>query len=181
MDLQDGLDQGIQTHLLNFRPTRPMPAIAEEFLAAFRALYGPHLYMRRVYRYSIKLAAGRHRRTDRAAGQSQQPLVWNQGRGLMRGLFTLIWRQGLRRDTRWRFWSQLLALAWRHPEMMDTYLWLLMLNEHFLDYQKPMAEQIGAQLRHCDVEALDQQGRPAPPAPVIAPLAVSGPHLTPAP
>jgi hypothetical protein len=181
MDLQDGFDQGIQTHLLNFRPTRPMPAIAEECLAAFRALYDPHLYMRRVYRYSLKLAAGRHRRTDPAAGKSQHPLAWNQGGGLLRCLFTLIWRQGVRRDTRWLFWSQLLALAWRHPEILDNYLWLLMLNEHFLDYQQPMTEQIEAQLQRCDVEAFHQQAQPREPAPVIAPMAASGRQLTPSP
>jgi radical SAM superfamily enzyme YgiQ (UPF0313 family) len=186
IDHQDGFDQGVQTHLLNFRPTRPMPAIAQEYLSAFMDLYDPHIYMRRVYRYSLKLAEGRYRRTDRPEGQRQQPLAWNQGSGLLRGLFTLIWRQGVRRDTRWLFWRQLLALAWCQPEILDTYLWLLMLNEHFLDYQQPMTEQIEAQLRSGDFEvnnqvATNQLDPPPHPAALIAPMAASGRQLTPSP
>jgi hypothetical protein len=186
MDHQDGFDQGVQTHLLNFRPTRPMPAIAQEYLAAFRALYDPHIYMHRVYRYSLKLAEGRYRRTDRHAGQRPHPLAWNQGSGLLRGLFSLILRQGVRRDTRWLFWRQLLALAWRQPEILDTYFWLLMLNEHFLDYQQPMTDQIEAQLRSAEFEgtnqlATNQLDLPPHSATLIAPMPASGRQLTPSP
>ncbi len=139
----DGFDQGVQTHLLNFRPTRPMPEIAQEFLAAFAALYAPEAYMRRVYRYSLRLAEARQ--SLRRPMQQRRP--WSQSKDLLRGLGILIWRQGLRRDTRWLFWRQLAALAWRFPFDLDNYLWLLMLNEHFMDYRAVVEEQITAQLR----------------------------------
>ena len=165
----DEFDQGVQTHLLNFRPTRPMAEIAQEFLAAFRLLYDPHRYMRRVYRYSRKLAEGR----QHSRGQRNQPRSWTQGSGLVRGLLTLIWRQGLRRDTRWLFWRQLAAMAWRYPGGLDNYLWLLMLNEHFIDYQQLVQDQIEAQLRSSQFLGVDQ--------PQPAALIAATRQLTPAP
>lgn len=152
IEAADDFDQGVQTHLLNFRPTRPMAEIAQEFLSAFRLLYDPHRYMRRVYRYSLKLAEGR----QHSRGQRNQPRPWTQGSGLVRGLLTLIWRQGLRRDTRWLFWRQLAAMAWRYPWGLDNYLWLLMLNEHFIDYQQLVQDQIEAQLRSSQFLGVDQ-------------------------
>jgi radical SAM superfamily enzyme YgiQ (UPF0313 family) len=165
----DEFDQGVQTHLLNFRPTRPMAEIAQEFLAAFRLLYDPHRYMRRVYRYSLKLAEGR----PHSRGQRNQPRPWTQGSGLLRGLLTLIWRQGLWRDTRWLFWRQLAAMAWRYPGGLDNYLWLLMLNEHFIDYQQLVQDQIEAQLRSSQFLGVDQ--------PQPAALIAAARQLTPAP
>ena len=169
IEAADAFDQGVQTHLLNFRPTRPMAEIAQEFLAAFRLLYDPHIYMRRVYRYSLKLAEGR----QQSRGQRNQPRPWTQGSGLVRGLLTLIWRQGLRRDTRWLFWRQLVSMAWRHPLGLDNYLWLLMLNEHFIDYQMLVQQQIEAQLRSSQFLGVDQ--------PQAVPLIAEARQLTPAP
>jgi radical SAM superfamily enzyme YgiQ (UPF0313 family) len=169
IEAADDFDQGVQTHLLNFRPTRPMAEIAQEFLAAFRLLYDPHRYMRRVYRYSLKLLEGR----QHSRGQRNQPRPWTQGSGLLRGLVTLIWRQGLRRDTRWLFWRQLAAMAWRYPWGLDNYLWLLMLNEHFIDYQQLVQDQIEAQLRSSQFLGVDQ--------PQAAALIAESRELTPAP
>ena len=169
IEAADDFDQGVQTHLLNFRPTRPMAEIALEFLAAFRLLYDPHRYMRRVYRYSLKLAEAR----QHSRGQRNQPRSWTQGSGLLRGLLTLIWRQGLRRDTRWLFWRQLAAMAWRYPSGLDNYLWLLMLNEHFIDYQQLVQDQIEAQLGSSQFLLVDQ--------PQSAAVIAEARQLTPAP
>lgn len=147
---QGDFDEGVQTYLLNFLPTRPMAEIAHEFLSAFAALYDRSAYMRRVFRYTLKLAEGR----QGCRGPRRQTRAWSQGSGLIRGLFTLIWRQGLRRDTRWLFWRQLVAMAWRHPFHLDDYLWLLMLNEHFIDYQSIVTTQIEAQLKSSQFQQL---------------------------
>jgi hypothetical protein len=125
--------------------------------------------MRRVYRYSYKLAEGR----QQSRGQRNQLRPWTQGSGLVRGLLTLIWRQGLRRDTRWLFWRQLAAMAWSHPLGLDNYLWLLMLNEHFIDYQMLVQQQIEAQLRSSQFLGVDQ--------PQPAALIAAARQLTPAP
>ena len=144
-------DEGVQTYLLNFRPTRPMSEIAHEFLAAFAALYEPHNYMRRIFRYSQKLSAGR----DASRGIRSQLRPWTQGSGVIRGLLALIWRQGIRRSTRWLFWRQLLAMTMRYPYRLDDYFWLLMLNEHFIDYQSIVTSQIEAQLYSSQYRELD--------------------------
>ena len=138
----DGFDQGVQTHLLNFVPDRPMEEIATEFLQAFNDLYAPIPYARRVYSYVCKLAQGRRR----YASVRRYPRAWSQSAGLLPGLLILIWRQGVRRSTRWLFWRQLMGLAINHPKILDEYLWLLMLNEHFLDYQLTVRQQVEQQL-----------------------------------
>jgi hypothetical protein len=48
-----------QTTLMNFVPTRPVEDIAKEYVEAFQALYEPHRYLDRVYRYFLKLGTPR--------------------------------------------------------------------------------------------------------------------------
>lgn len=134
----DGFDEGVQTHLLNFIPSRPMPEIAAEFLQAFADLYAPIPYLERVYHYSCKLARGRPR-AFRSGGRTS---------GLLRGLLILCWRQGVVRETRWRFWIHLVQIALLHPQVLNDYLWLLMLNEHFIDYQTCVQDQVEQQLQY---------------------------------
>lgn len=142
-DSFDQFDQGVQTHLLNFRPQRPMSEIADEFLKAFATLYNPQRYLERVYRYCCALDAGR-RRIDSGEPKSRQ---WKQSAGLLRGITILCWRQGVFRKTRWRFWQRLCQIALQHPLVLDEYLWLLMLNEHFISYQVSMVKQVNQQLK----------------------------------
>ena len=77
------------------------------------------------------------------------------------------------RDTRWLFWRQLAAMAWRYPGGLDNYLWLLMLNEHFIDYQQLVQDQIEAQLPSSQFLGVDQ--------PQPAALIAAARQLTPAP
>ena len=57
-----------QTNLLNFKPTRPIRDIANEYVDAFCALYEPNAYMDRVYSY-YKMGAP----TLESRGQTAQP------------------------------------------------------------------------------------------------------------
>ena len=50
------------------------------------------------------------------------------------------------RETRWIFWKRLAQIALNHSLVLDEYLWLLMLNEHFIDYKDFIGEQIELQL-----------------------------------
>jgi len=143
LESNDGFDQGVQTHLLNFRPQRPMPEIAAEFLQAYATLYDPHTYLERVFRYCSWLDAGR----QRIVHEPKQHRRWNQSAGLLRGLTILCWRQGVVRKTRWLFWKHLWQIATQHPLILDEYLWLLMLNEHFITYQISMTNQVQQQLQ----------------------------------
>jgi radical SAM superfamily enzyme YgiQ (UPF0313 family) len=150
----DRFDQGVQTHLLNFVPDRPMQEIAAEFLQAFSDLYDPIPYAERVYRYVCKLAQGRRRHAS--AAPSPEPGC--ERPGLLRGLLILFWRQGVKRPSRGVFWQQLIAIVINHPMILDEYIWLLMLNEHFLDYEATARQQVEQQL------ALWRSPMPAVPA-----------------
>jgi hypothetical protein len=58
----------------------------------------------------------------------------------------VIWRQGLRRDTRWRFWGSLLTIARRNPANLEQFLVALAHNEHFLEYRGIVTREIQEQL-----------------------------------
>ena len=143
LESTDAFDQGVQTHLLNFRPQRPMPEIAAEFLQAFATLYDPHSYLERVFRYCCALDAGRRR----ISSEEHKGRPWNQSAALLRGIAVLCWRQGLLRKTRWLFWRRLWQISRQHPLILDEYLWLLMLNEHFIFYQASVNDQVQQQLQ----------------------------------
>ena len=147
LDAEDQFDQGVQTHLLNFRPDRSMEEIAAEFLQAFSDLYEPIAYASRAYRYAIKLAHGRRRH----ANGNGSPQQWQQSVGVLGGLLTLFWRQGFKRSSRSVFWQQLADILTNHPLILAEYIWLLMLNEHFLDYQQTVVRQVHEQLAYARV------------------------------
>lgn len=64
---------------------------------------------------------------------------------MLRGLLILIWRQGLRRPSRWRFWRQL-GLLLQRPAALGDALWLLLIEEHMLHYRELVQRQVRAQL-----------------------------------
>jgi radical SAM superfamily enzyme YgiQ (UPF0313 family) len=142
LDSDDQFDQGVQTHLLNFRPERPINEIAAEFLQAFSDLYEPASYAKRVYHYTCKLAQGRRLH----AKGTHTPRPWIQRSSLLGGLLILVWRQGVKRPSRSVFWIQLVDILARNRLIIDEYIWLLMLNEHFLDYKETVYQQVTEQL-----------------------------------
>jgi len=131
----EGFDEGVQTHILNFRPTRSIEAIAVEFLEAFQRLYDPRTFLQRAHRTCRRLAAAR-----RPGGSGRlRPR-------LLPGLLTLFWRRGLRDDTRSLFWPALLDLMRRQPAVVEDFLWMLMVQEHLQAYGALSRRQITAQL-----------------------------------
>ena len=136
----DQFDEGVITHLLNFKPSRPIHQLAAEFIEAFADLYDPVPYLERVYRYCCKLAVARRTQLRR----------WNQNSSLIHGVLILCWRQGIVRETRLLFWIRLAQISLNHGQILDEYLWLLMLNEHFIDYQEVIRDQIKQQLAFHD-------------------------------
>lgn len=127
----DRFDQGVQTHLLNVVPTRPIDDIGVEFSAAFRQLYEPRLYLERAYRTCLGLGAP-------SWPQHRLPLAFLRRRPRWRparlsGLLILCWRQGVRRPTCWRFWHHLAVIALRRTALLPDYLWMLLLEEHVLE------------------------------------------------
>jgi radical SAM superfamily enzyme YgiQ (UPF0313 family) len=142
LEQNDQFDQGVQTNLLNFVPDRPIEQIADEFLRAYNDLYNPLSYAKRVYEYACKLALAR--RTQ--YGMSSASRDFSRSNDLVRGLLIMTWRQGIKRSSRSVFWQQLTDILFNKPWILDEYLWLLMLNEHFIDYEKVVYQQVTEQL-----------------------------------
>ena len=142
LKLDTTFEAGIQTNLLNFLPSRPMEEIATEFINAFDYLYDPSNYLRRIHRYSTLL--GRQRSQRRIGINS---LLTHLTRPTpLAGFLTLFWNQGVLRKSRWLFWGYLFDTLLKRPQVLDQYLWMCVLNEHFLDYRSVVQEEITSQL-----------------------------------
>jgi hypothetical protein len=125
-----------QTTLMNFVPTRPLEEIAHEYVDAFWQLYDPEKYLERNFRYYMKLGTRKH------SGKGSFRL----NRQELRGLLTLMWRQGVVRKTRWKFWLNLLTIIRHKPNLANDYLTRCSFLEHFFEYRLIIRDKINAQL-----------------------------------
>ena len=140
--LDTKFEAGIQTNLLNFLPSRPMEEIAVEFIEAFDQLYEPSNYLRRIYDYSTMLGSKRSQLRTSLKGF----LAHLNRPAALAGVLTLFWNQGLRRNSRWLFWRYLIKTMVERPQVLDQYLWMCVLNEHFLEYRSVVREEVTSQL-----------------------------------
>jgi radical SAM superfamily enzyme YgiQ (UPF0313 family) len=119
-----------QTTLINFVPTRPVEEIAQEYIETFWQLYDPERYLERTYRCFLKLGA------PKCHPPGKFPSLVD-----LKALAIVIWRQGLKRKTRWKFWLYLFSIIKHNPAVWDHYLTLCAHNEHFLEYVRTEIEQ----------------------------------------
>ncbi len=144
-----------QTNLLNFVPTRPIRDIANEYMEAFSELYEPNAYIDRVYSYFLKLPPQRYKQILKELAQKAEaegggaPPRSNGKRTSwvdLRALAIVVWRQGLRRNTRWRFWRALIGMARHNPARFTGFISILAHSEHFLEYRKIVRQEIEEQI-----------------------------------
>ncbi|MBW4697636.1 MAG: DUF4070 domain-containing protein [Aphanocapsa lilacina HA4352-LM1] len=125
-----------QSTLMNFRPTRPIEQIAEEYVEAFWELYEPARFMRRCYRHALDLGMPKGKRPFKMPDLPE-----------LRGLLKIIWLQGVQRpETRVLFWSQLLNLLQRNPQVLGPYLTVCAHGEHFFEFREEIRTQIRTQM-----------------------------------
>ncbi|MGB0561619.1 MAG: B12-binding domain-containing radical SAM protein [Spirulinaceae cyanobacterium] len=124
-----------QTTLMNFVPTRPIEDIAREYVDAFYQMYEPNRYIDRTYRYFLKLGAPK----------VSPPFQWPQW-VIIRAFAIIIWRQGIKRSTRWKFWHHLMHILLTNPGVAEHYVAVCAQNEHFMEYREIVREQIETQL-----------------------------------
>ncbi|MGJ3253362.1 MAG: B12-binding domain-containing radical SAM protein [Elainellaceae cyanobacterium] len=124
-----------QTTLINFVPTRPLEDIAREYVRCFWDLYEPNRYLARVYRHFLEMKPKPHKKTFKMPDLLA-----------FRALFTICWRQGIKRNTRVQFWQQLFAIIRHNPRVFQHYLTNCALLEHLLDYRYIVRNEIDAQL-----------------------------------
>lgn len=125
-----------QSTLMNFVPTRPITDIAQEYIEAFWQLYDPEVFLDRTYRCFLKLGV------PKCKPPAKFP-SWVD----LRALGIIIWRQGIKRKTRWKFWHHLLSVMLQNPGVWETYLTVCAHNEHFLEYRQIVRDEIEAQLK----------------------------------
>ena len=124
-----------QSTLMNFVPTRPITDIAQEYIEAFWQLYDPEVFLDRTYRCFLKLGA------PKCKAPAKLP-SWVD----LRALGIIIWRQGIKRKTRWKFWHHLFSVMRQNPAVWEAYLTVCAHNEHFLEYRQIVRDEIEAQL-----------------------------------
>ena len=127
--------EGDQMTLMNFTPTRPIEDIAKEYIDAFCTLYDPVRYLDRTYRCFLIMGKPSWK------GEAQMP-DWV----VIKALFTILWRQGIKRETRWKFWHHLFSIFKHNPGVFERYLSTCAHIEHFQEYRQIVREQIEAQL-----------------------------------
>ena len=124
-----------QSTLMNFIPTRPIEELAREFIDAFWGLYDAEAFLDRTYRCFLKMG------TPKFKAPSKLP-SWID----VRALAIVVWRQGFKRSTRWKFWHHLFGILKHNPQVWDYYLTVCAHNEHFLEYRQIVRDEIERQL-----------------------------------
>ena len=148
-----------QTNLLNFEPTRPIRDIANEYVDAFSKLYEPNAYIDRVYNYFLKLPPQKYKEfliPDNQTGNKKTSWVD------LRALAIIVWRQGIKRDTRWRFWKALYGMARHNPKRFTGFISILAHNEHFLEYRAIVRREIESQLSLLPPDPPKSTNKPKP-------------------
>ena len=134
--LRENQDGNInQTTLMNFLPTRPLEELAREYIEAFCTLYDPVQYLDRTYRCFLMMGLP----SWKAPAKMPELVV-------VKALLTVIWRQGIKRETRWKFWHHLFSIIKRNPGVVEHYIAACAHNEHFLEYRQIVRDQIESQL-----------------------------------
>jgi hypothetical protein len=124
-------------------------------MEAFSALYEPNAYIDRVYSYFLKLPPQRYKQilkeqaVQHAEGAiPETPPAGKKGMSWvdLRALAIVVWRQGIKRDTRLRFWGALLGMARHNPARFKGFISILAHSEHFLEYRQIVRREIQEQI-----------------------------------
>jgi radical SAM superfamily enzyme YgiQ (UPF0313 family) len=132
-----------QATLMNFEPTRPIEDIAEEYIEAFWNLYDPLTVLNRTFRHFLILGEGqKHAYQNRTTSAGSPEIDWV----VIRAFLTIVWRQGIKRKTRLRFWINLAIMLWRYPAVAANYVAVCAQAEHFLEFRQIVRDNIETQL-----------------------------------
>jgi radical SAM superfamily enzyme YgiQ (UPF0313 family) len=134
-----------QTNLMNFIPTRPVEEIAREYMNTFCALYEPERFLDRVYRHFLPMAP------SPCQAPARMPSLVD-----VKAVATIIWRQGFKRNTRWKFWHHLFGILQHNPGVLEHYLTVCAHAEHFIEFRQLVRDQIEAQLAEYRLEEAKQ-------------------------
>lgn len=137
---------GNQMSLMNFIPSRPAAEIAREYVEAFCTLYEPEKFLDRVYRHFLQMAP------SPCKAPAQFPSLVD-----LRALAIIIWRQGFKRSTRWKFWHHLFSIMRQNPGVWEHYLTVCAHAEHFIEFRQLVRNQIENELNEFQLEEAEHQ------------------------
>ncbi|NET55527.1 MAG: DUF4070 domain-containing protein [Symploca sp. SIO2E6] len=134
---EEGQDKatGNQTSLTNFITSRPIEELAQEYIRCFWELYEPERYLGRVYRHYLSMQPKPHKKKFQMLKLIE-----------IRALLIIVWREGIKRKTRWQFWHQLFSILRHNPRVFTSYITNFAHLEHFLDYRQIVRDEIESQL-----------------------------------
>ncbi|MBC6418380.1 MAG: DUF4070 domain-containing protein [Prochloron sp. SP5CPC1] len=138
-----------QITLMNFLPTRPIAEIAQEYVDGFMQFYNPIKFLDRTYRhYRILGTAPCH--AERRRKRQSKPQGKPQGKSIdwlmVKALLIIVWRQGVVRKTRVKFWVYLWEMFKHNRGGISSYLGVCAQIEHFLEYREVVKANIEEQL-----------------------------------
>ena len=64
----------------------------------------------------------------------------------IKALAIVVWRQGFKRETRFKFWHHLFSIIKNNPGVWEHYLSVCAHNEHFAEYRQIVRDEIESQL-----------------------------------
>ncbi|NEO28424.1 MAG: DUF4070 domain-containing protein, partial [Kamptonema sp. SIO4C4] len=162
-----------QTSLMNFVPTRPIEEITREYIKGFWELYDPQNFLDRTYQHYriLGTAPCYQKRKQKAKPAKFEKKLAGKPIDLqsLRALGILLWRQGIKRKTRFTFWWYLLQMLLHHREVILSYLTVCAHGEHFIEYRGLVKQNIEQQLaQYLAEEAAKEETTPPDPIEAIA-------------
>ncbi len=136
LEIKEEVNTGNQTtSLTNFIPSRPIEELAREYISCFWELYEPKKYLGRVYRHFLNLKPKPYKKKFQMLELIE-----------IRAIFIILWRQGIKRSTRFQFWSQLFSILRKNPTVLTAYMVNCAHLEHFIEYRQIVRDEIEGQL-----------------------------------
>ena len=135
----------------NFVTSRPFEDIKVEYVSAWKRLYEPTTFIKRVYRHCLEMRPTRKASLKKGGAVDPSsivpdPVKMNTPFRSQLVIFARIcWRQGVVRSCRLRFWMQLLGIFWNNPSRFILYMTLCVQGEDMFKFCDYLEEHINLQ------------------------------------
>ncbi len=138
-----GEDFGNQTGLMNFVPTRPMESIVKELIRIYHVLYDPGFFLDRTFQHFLWMKPPPFKKPMTI------PYFWE-----FRAVAHVLFRQGFRYPSRWKFWKYLFLAMVRFPRArFDQFFSALVMGEHYFAFRGVVREKLSSALTKMESEA----------------------------
>ncbi len=124
-------DGHLTASLSNFALTRPLKEVAEEYINCMETLYDPYVFYERLYRHCMLVKPSPNIKRLKVKNKTEY-----------KALLVLLWRHGIKRPSRFRFWSYGIKIARKNPKAIRRFGSLCGQFEHFHNYNHTIREKI---------------------------------------